>query len=132
MKIVQSDLCTFCNSREETILHLFWDCPSVEKFWLDVIHFLKSNHFVHNDLEMNAQLIIFGGKNIPDIVNLIMLIAKRYIYSSKINHSVPHITAFKSTISRYYKVEESIAFKADKLDLFIQKWHQMKRILDIQ
>ena len=81
MKIVQSDLCSFCNSSEETILHLFWDCPLVEKFWLDVIRFLKSNHFVHNDLEMNAQLIIFGGKNIPDVVNLIMLIAKRYIYS---------------------------------------------------
>ena len=29
----QTDLCTFCNHKSETILHLFWECNIVKVFW---------------------------------------------------------------------------------------------------
>ena len=30
-----SPFCAFCEDAEETILHMFWECPKVQDFWLE-------------------------------------------------------------------------------------------------
>ena len=34
MKILHDPMCTFCNSDEETIRHLFWECPIVQNLYI--------------------------------------------------------------------------------------------------
>ena len=31
--LISSELCSFCESSTETLLHLFWECPQVKIFW---------------------------------------------------------------------------------------------------
>ena len=33
LHLINSPLCSFCNLENETIEHLFWDCPIVSNFW---------------------------------------------------------------------------------------------------
>ena len=41
---VDSNLCTFCNVKSESIPHLFWQCDISTRFWKDVQdHVLKKN-----------------------------------------------------------------------------------------
>ena len=40
MNIVNSDVCNFCKHCEQTVLHLFYDCTHVKRFWLAVEQWL--------------------------------------------------------------------------------------------
>ena len=33
---VDSPVCVFCKDAEETLLHMFWDCPKIQDYWFDV------------------------------------------------------------------------------------------------
>ena len=35
-KLVDSPYCAFCKDAEETILHMFGECPKVQDFWLEI------------------------------------------------------------------------------------------------
>ena len=34
--LTETPICDFCSHEEETLLHLFWECPAVQSFWSDV------------------------------------------------------------------------------------------------
>ena len=59
LKIVDSNLCTFCLSDIENIFHLFWDCQKTRKFWNNLNEMLcislKQNFTEHN--------IFYGNEN---------------------------------------------------------------------
>ena len=42
MKKNQSALCTFCNEKEETISHMFWECSHVVYFWRQFSQFVNT------------------------------------------------------------------------------------------
>ena len=42
IKLSESNLCCFCQSAQETLLHLFWECPITEAFWNSVQQFFVS------------------------------------------------------------------------------------------
>ena len=42
IQLSESNLCCFCQSAQETLLHLFWECPITEAFWNSVQQFLVS------------------------------------------------------------------------------------------
>ena len=44
--LVDSPVCVFCKRSEETLIHLFWDCPKIQDYWFDVQGWLHSN-FTH-------------------------------------------------------------------------------------
>ena len=41
-KLVQSNICDFCNMHVETVQHLFWECMYTQNFWQKLVDFLKS------------------------------------------------------------------------------------------
>ena len=40
--LISSELCSFCESSTETLLHLFWECPQVKIFWNEVKDWLRT------------------------------------------------------------------------------------------
>ena len=42
IKFSESNLCCFCQTAQETLLHLFWECPITEAFWNSVQQFFVS------------------------------------------------------------------------------------------
>ena len=78
-KAVNTPLCTFCGGETETICHLFWECPLIVPFWLELQRNLvrECSHCVN--FHFTEMLVIFGvDENISTdkVLNLIVLLAK--------------------------------------------------------
>ena len=55
-----SPFCAFCEDAEETILHMFWECPKVQDFWIEIQGWLQK-HFEHcTNVTFSKELIILG------------------------------------------------------------------------
>jgi len=118
-KTNQSSYCTFCGAHSETILHLFWDCTCVQRFWNGIAAILnrKCNHS-HN-FKLTKHLVIFGKCEIirtDNICDLIILLSKYYIYRCKVQSQTLNINLFIRDLYRRYNIEKivnknSITFK---------------------
>ena len=77
-------LCFFCQSENETPIHLFHCCIKTNLFWYKLKKFLK----VKIDLPVNTpqNAAIFGFlnyENNSDIINHLLLIFKYYLFNSR-------------------------------------------------
>ena len=115
----QNSNCTFCGAHSETIIHLFWECNFVQRFWKD-FSFMINKKCVHShNFKFTENLIIFGKCNMiytDKIFDLIILVAKFYIYRCKVQNKPLNIHIFIKEIYRRYLIEKiisknSISFK---------------------
>ena len=84
-QLVDSPVCVFCKGAEETLLHMFWDCPKIQDYWFDVQGWLHTSFTHCTDQIFSKELVILGTKAnmVTDrILDLCILIAK-YIFISK-------------------------------------------------
>ena len=69
---LSNPLCTFCSIDDETLLHLFYECNYVRKFWEEV-----SSNCIRNGFNFCAKDICFGRfSNINHPINFLILHAK--------------------------------------------------------
>ena len=112
-KIVDKENCDFCGFHTETLYHLFYDCITVNDFWKNV------NIYWNNKSTTEVNLVkkdnIFGNVNYPSILNLIILLGKRYIHYCKINNMHPNHESFTRTLKDYYDLGKTIAEKQWKV-----------------
>ena len=69
--------------------------------------------------------ILFGMFNIGDdfiILNHLILTAKLYIYSCKLNNVHPILRVYKAKVKAVYQVEKKIASRRNKLTKHTKKW----------
>ena len=108
----QSDLCSFCNKESETIYHLIWDCNIVKEFWHRLILLLRTRCKHMDTLTLDRQHIILGqSENIysDPVFDLFVLLAKRYIYRSKVQGTHLEIKHFLRELFERYKAEKLIS-----------------------
>ena len=107
----QTELCEFCRKTSESIHHLLWHCEIVQNFWKDLQNLLNTRcTHVHN-FSFNEHLVIFGYSEImrtDEIANLIILLAKYFIYRCKVQKMNPNINHFKNVLYHRYCVEKHI------------------------
>ena len=60
MKVVNDNLCNFCVTEKDTIVHYLWECRYVQAFWVALEKMLleKTNQF--HDFKVNKFLALFG------------------------------------------------------------------------
>ena len=81
MKQIASPFCSFCHTEEETIIHLFWECPQVKNLWRQLFDWCSI--YVSAEIEYNCpRSLLFGYKHIP--LNNIMLMCKYYIFTQQL------------------------------------------------
>ena len=85
MNIVSSQKCLYCQLYNESIEHLFFDCLEVKSFWLQLSHILQQDGLL--DSGFTKQDVLLGIYRIGDyqLVNLLILFGKNYIFSSRNN-----------------------------------------------
>jgi hypothetical protein len=113
MGLENNDSCTFCNTEKENIQHLMWHCPVVQTFWKKVERLIndKCVH-VNGALSFTEHLIIFGcDKNFrtDQVFDVIILLAKEYIYNCKMRKELPQIEVFLLMLKKRYAIEKYIA-----------------------
>ncbi len=79
--------CSFCGDLNETDMHIFWDCPHTQLFWIEFSNVI--NHNVLQGFSLLFKDVLFGFFNIQKhqineyfIINLLLLIAKFHIHCS--------------------------------------------------
>jgi hypothetical protein len=124
-KIINSPVCDFCKSEEETLLHLFWECKYTKKFWEDFQLLIKEKCTHCINLNLSEILVIFGMKeNVKTdrVFDLLLLLGKNYIYNCKWKETRPCISVFTRIIKERY-ITEKYAFKeSDKFNTFNLEW----------
>lgn len=125
MNLKNDDLCDFCKEETETIVHLFWECDIIQRFWkeLETIVQEKCEHL--KDLVINKELILFGhtsGYKTDQILDTILLCVKFYIYKCKLGKVMPHSRIMFKQVYDRYKIDKHLSFIDMNYELFKNKW----------
>lgn len=120
--LIESPDCTFCKENVESLVHLFYECEYVSRFWVHIEILL--NAIYGQEIKLTKFVILFGYNVFdPDpFVNYIILLGKQYIYKRKCLNSKPIFQAFKGIVDFMFQVENYIATGKGKLDNHNKKW----------
>jgi hypothetical protein len=120
--LVNSNLCDFCNMCTETPMHLFWECHITQTFWSCLTTFINSKVV---GFKINKQVISLGilsDKQIDNLFNFIIIYAKYYIYSCKLQKRFPCLIVFKHKLKKIMEIEKQIALNHDNHNTYEAKW----------
>ncbi len=119
LKRLKSDIdtsCSFCDDPNETDMHIFWDCPHTQIFWIEFSNVINRN--VLQGFSLLFKDVLFGFFNIQKyqinecfIINLLLLLATFHIHRSKFTHQIPlFIVFFKrgSTVYPNYFISKNL------------------------
>ena len=106
---VSSPLCSFCKRDEETVIHLYHACSVIKNIWLQLQSLLRGTVDVPS---ITPQSAIFGFLDTENthfvIINLLLLIFKFYIYTSREQQNVS-FNNLKSRIKLIKHTEKVLA-----------------------
>ena len=129
----QSNLCSFCNDATETLVHLFWECNPVNEFWHNLENWLKGECMHISELNFSKNDVLLGIQNTlraDGVINLIILLAKQFIYRMKYKSTVPSLQHFKKTVKVQFYIEKFMAYSSCNWDTFNKKWMPYKQFLN--
>ena len=109
MRIKNDASCSWCSCKNQTLLHLFWECIKVKEIWHEVSKWLSN--CLENRLEIKKELIFLfdiEAGNYTNIINFIVLIVSRYIYVCKCLDIIPTFKGVLNKISEIENIERSI------------------------
>ena len=102
-RVVDSPLCSLCETENESVLHLFCTCVVTSNL-LEQFKLWISDISLFDNIDIDPQTIIFGAWNIntPDfiLINHMILLFKRYIYRRRQDRHGPNIIGFKLFIKK--------------------------------
>ena len=130
IKVRDENFCEFCQNEVQTIQHLFYECDKFVKIWLELQQWLVP--YLNFNQYLTKITILFGIKgtsNRNSLINLLLLITKRFIFICKCKSEEPKLCNLKSTIKTYYDIELQIArtnvSQRDKINL---KWEPLRTL----
>ncbi len=116
-----SSLCSFCNTDEESILHLFCHCPFSKSFWSKVTFLIS---FCCKQIIDITESIIFlsdfhsKDSNLEHTVLLLCLLGKFHLHKARIIHCKPNFRMFsfdiKISFTSFKNVSKPLNSKASK------------------
>ena len=111
VQLVNCPLCSFCNSAEETVEHVFSECSVIQDIWHELQNFLRPKIELGNLSKTSAYLgPPFGTEA---IICHIYLIFKIFVYKSRENGYCSFIH-LKNKIKSIRDIEFNITFSDPK------------------
>ena len=95
MNLKPSNICSFCNKREETLLHLFYECEKVKPILQHLISMVRE---IDPLIQINSAKVLIGTCNSDYKVDTMLLNFKRYIVSCK--STTTHLYMRQTTLKR--------------------------------
>lgn len=132
-KVVHSPLCNFCQHHEQSIIHLFYQCDVIKRFWNALVECIldKCQH-CHN-FTFEKDLILFGIRDnifTETALALIILLAKYYfVYTCKIRDVQPSVNTFMVLLKNRYKLELYTASITDRCEQFKLIWRSYTHMI---
>jgi len=131
-KYVNSNLCDFCNCHDETIEHIFWECHVSQSLWSNLNNFIQENSINGIIRKKEALLGHVNNNNINiNLLNTLILMMKYFIYTMKLNKSIPTFPVYLRYLKRRVYIEKLIAYNQDKVNTHNKKYEQLNQIIEI-
>ena len=128
-KIKTDENCTFCRESPETIIHFFYQCPVSVQLWHDFKDVLQPNIDIEEYL--NEFDVILGMKE-NDLINLLFLKVKYYLYACKYRDTTPNITGLMRVVKLEYNVEKQIAQgNTNQMLKLHTKWSSVENLIQM-
>jgi len=127
----ESALCSLCNKEIETLSHLFVSCEGIKPLWKKIEENMLAPFGISSLSEKDILLGLKLSEKTNIIVNHIILEAKYYIYVSSLKEKKNVYQQLKNRLKITESIEESIAFRKNKLEKHTQKWfHLINHVLE--
>ena len=105
MNITYTAQCSFCNSADETYMHLFAKCVNTENLWTALQIWLGSACQLANLNPQNALLgFLVSKSDLSSLANDILLIFKCSLYETRERNIRPNIYFIKARIMQTERV----------------------------
>ena len=108
-KIVSSLLCSFRNSEDDTLIHLFYSCNQTKSLWSKFQELLNSEVLLPQNTPQNAFFGFPDNKENFVITNHLHLIFKYYLFKSCDTRKISP-DGLKKNIIKIYNYEKQICF----------------------
>ena len=125
MGLKASDVCNFCEKERDGIIHIFWRCKIIQRFWETLATWINDKCENVTSLKFSERYILFGVEptlKTDIILDFIVESAKQYIYSCKYENTRPVLNVFKKKIVRRHKIDRYNAVINQKLQDFNNQW----------
>lgn len=123
--IIPNPRCSFCDQEDESIQHLFWGCFQTQSFWENLENFIKEKCDHCRLFSFSEELVIFGIQEriVTDrVMDFIILLAKLYIYRTRMEQKLPRILVFINMLKHRYRFEKYAATILGKSVQFETSW----------
>ena len=131
MGIINCEQCTFCDEKD-SIEHFLWQCYFTRRFWRLLENLISTSCETACNIKITENLVLFGidSTAITDkIFDLIILLAKQYLYRCKFEQSVPLISVFRKQLKLRHKLEEYNSKITFQENAFNARWHCYRPLL---
>ena len=127
--IINSPLCSFCNSEVETTMHIMIWCPKVAHLWIHMELFM---------MQYSTKQIDFSPKNVitnqiitqtTHVKNAMCLFIKQFIYKQRCQKAELCIKECERYIRSIENNEKYYAVKNNRLSKHLRKWHPKEKDL---
>ena len=123
--------CTFCHRKNETVIHLLWECEKSQIIWNALtrwlayickieISFDAKKVIINDTKKLNRNSIKATKQN--RFVDLLILITKQYIYACKCLEKNPNTNIILQKLAEMYIAEKQIALQENKIKKFERIW----------
>ena len=131
LKITNSPQCNICKESEETIVHLFCECPKIITLWENITTWIRNK--LNITITLSSLEIILGYQhrnNYMKPLNTIILVTKAYIFWCTQKNKDPIIADLLTRIETTYTEQNTIALKTNKINEFNKAWLNWKRLFE--
>ena len=123
-RIIDSQMCDYCGEID-TFAHHLYNCKPVHTFWIQL--FRNVNRKIRPAyVTCDARTVLFGAVNVPLVVNLVILLAKRYVHVQRRNEKTFQIEQLRRQVEQWYEAEKIIALRGNTMDVLVAKWHYFR------
>ena len=96
-KSVPALICDNCGE-VETLIHYFFDCVEVRNFWIELTNMLNARLPPRKRIWLTRYKVIFGDVKYSQAINVIILLAKQFIYTQRIREGLMNVTLFSPCV----------------------------------
>ena len=129
--ISENNKCRLCLQNEETIEHLLIQCIKSQELWDQIKNWLMDCFNIN--INFDPFTILFGYQimcNMQQSINMIILIAKNYIFQMARKQSNLLLEVFLIKLKHVYQDQRMLAIINNKINSFEKTWSRFKNVLD--
>ena len=119
-RIKNNDTCSICDNDNDSNFHMLVDCLRVRDLWSKVETWIRSLGMI--DYHLTDRKKILGDLENSSQINIIILIAKKTIYQSKLDCRPPTLLQVQVNLKQVFNHDYYNSIIKDKRHLFERKW----------